>query len=202
MLRKVNLFIKRLADILFSGVGLIIVMPFFLVAIVGIKLTMPGPIFFLQERVGKDGRLFSIYKFRTMKVNKEAEKAQDSSLDEVRLTRFGKFLRRVKIDELPQLLNVFVGDMSMVGPRPTLKAQVDEYTDYERQRLKMRPGMTGLAQVNGNASIPWKLRIEYDVKYVNTFNVFQDLVILFKTIAVVVVGEEKFAHGKQEENVR
>lgn len=193
MIKKVNLFLKRFADILGSGLGLLICSPFLLLAILLIKITMPGPAFFKQERVGKNGKLFAILKLRTMKVNCEAEKNHDSSLDEERMTVLGRFLRRIKLDELPQLINVFIGDMSLVGPRPTLEEQVLEYNDYQKQRLLMRPGMTGLAQVNGNASIAWSERIHYDVQYINGFNILMDIRILCKTVAVVIVGEDKFA---------
>ena len=127
-----------------------------------------------------------------MKVEKSAEESFDFSKDKERLTKTGKFLRRSKIDEIPQLLNVFKGDMSLVGPRPTIMRQVKKYTEYELQRLRMRPGMTGLAQVNGGNSLPWKERIEYDIEYINNFNLFLDFRILIKTVAVVVFGEERF----------
>lgn len=112
------------------------------------------------------------------------------------MTPFGNLIRRLKIDELPQLINVFKGDMSLVGPRPTIKEQTDLYNDYQRQRLKMRPGMTGLAQVNGNISLSWDERIKYDVEYVTNFSVLLDLKILFKTVGVVVFGEAKYKNPK------
>lgn len=195
-MRNINLFIKRAADLLFSGIGCLILLPLFLVVALVIKITMPGPVFFKQERVAKDGKLFSILKFRSMKVDREAESTHDDTRDAERTTAFGKFLRRSKIDELPQLLNVLKGDMSMVGPRPTLKEQVDEYTPRQARRLTMRPGMTGWAQVHGNASISWDARIEYDLYYVDHFSVLLDLKILMKTILVVIYGEDKFAEEK------
>lgn len=195
-MRKINLFIKRLADILFSGLGCLVLLPLFLLVALIIKLTMPGPVFFEQVRVGKDGKLFSILKFRSMKVDRAAEESHDDSKDAERTTPFGKFLRRSKIDELPQLLNVLKGDMTMVGPRPTLKELADEYTPRQAQRLTMRPGMTGWAQVHGNASISWDDRIEYDLYYVEHFSVLLDLKILLKTVLVVIYGEDKFAEEK------
>lgn len=195
-MRKINLFLKRLADILFSGIGCLILLPLFLLVALIIKLTMPGPVFFEQVRVGKDGRLFSILKFRSMKVDKEAEASHDDSKDAERTTLFGKFLRRSKVDELPQLLNVLKGDMSMVGPRPTLKELADEYSPRQARRLTMRPGMTGWAQVHGNASISWDDRIEYDIYYVDHFSILLDLRILLKTVLVVIYGEEKFSEEK------
>ena len=160
---------------------------------------MPGPLFFKQQRVGKNGSLFNILKFRSMKVDKALEASHDFTRDAERMTPFGKLLRRTKIDELPQLWNVLVGDMSLVGPRPTVKEQTDKYNDYQRQRLNMRPGMTGLAQVNGNVSLTWDERFVYDIEYVNNFSVLLDIKILCKTVLVVIMGEEKFKRVKSAE---
>jgi len=195
-MRRVNLFVKRLIDILGSGIGLLIISPILILAVLLIKFTMPGPIFFKQERVGKNKKLFQILKFRTMKVDREAEKNLDFSKDKDRLTTVGKFLRRTKVDELPQLINVFLGDMSLVGPRPTVMKQVENYTEYQKQRLEMSPGMTGLAQVNGNITLPWEQRIEYDIEYIRNFSVLLDWKILFKTVAIVLLGEERFKKEK------
>lgn len=195
-MKQINLVIKRVVDLLGSGIGLIIISPILLITIVLLEIFMPGPVFFKQERVGKNGKLFNILKFRSMKVDKKAEESHDFSKDEERKTPFGNLIRRLKIDELPQLINVFRGDMSLVGPRPTVKEQTDLYNAYQRQRLNMRPGMTGLAQVNGNISLSWDERIEYDVEYVNKFSILLDLKILLKTIAVVIYGENKFKNPK------
>lgn len=195
-MKQINLVIKRVADLLGSGLGLIIISPILLITIILLEIFMPGPVFFKQERVGKNGKLFNILKFRSMKVDKKAEKNHDFSRDEKRKTPFGNLIRRLKIDELPQLINVFQGDMSLVGPRPTVKEQTDLYNAYQRQRLNMRPGMTGLAQVNGNISLSWDERIEYDVEYVNKFSILLDLKILLKTIAVVIYGENRFKNPK------
>ena len=192
-MRTINLVVKRLLDLIGSGLGLVLVSPILLISALLIKITMPGPVVFRQERIGKDNRLFYILKFRTMKVDKEAESNHDISKDQERKTVMGNFLRRTKIDELPQLINVLKGDMSLVGPRPTFAEQAAAYTTFQKQRLRMRPGMTGLAQVNGNTVISWEDRIKYDVKYVRDFNVLLDIEILFKTIQVVIGGEEKFA---------
>ncbi len=191
-MRTLNLALKRIVDILCSLIGLIILSPIFLIVSILIKTTMPGPIFFTQERVGKNKKVFRILKFRTMKVDKEAEESFDFSKDKDRLTWTGKFLRRYKIDELPQLINVLKGDMSLVGPRPTVMKQVKKYTSYEMKRLDMKPGMTGLAQVNGNVTLPWEQRIKYDIEYINKFSILLDFKILFKTIAIVIFGEDKF----------
>lgn len=195
-MRQVDLAIKRAVDFLGSGIGLIVVSPILLITVIFMELFMPGPVFFKQQRVGKNGTLFNILKFRSMKVDREAEKSHDFTKDAERMTPFGNLIRRLKIDELPQLINVFKGDMSLVGPRPTIKEQTDLYNDYQRQRLKMRPGMTGLAQVNGNISLSWDERIEYDVEYITNFSVLLDLKILFKTVGVVVFGEAKYKNPK------
>lgn len=198
-MRRLNLAIKRTADIVFSAAGLIVLMPILLISAILLEIFMPGPLFFKQQRVGKDGRLFNIIKFRSMKVDKALEAAHDFTRDAERMTPFGKLLRRTKIDELPQLWNVLVGDMSLVGPRPTVKEQTDKYNDYQRQRLNMRPGMTGLAQVNGNISLTWDERFVYDIEYVHNFSVLLDIKILCKTVLVVILGEEKFKRVKSAE---
>ena len=198
-MRRLNLAIKRTADIIFSAAGLIVLMPILLISAILLEAFMPGPLFFKQQRVGKDGRLFNIIKFRSMKVDKALEASHDFTRDAERMTPFGKLLRRTKIDELPQLWNVLVGDMSLVGPRPTVKEQTDKYNDYQRQRLNMRPGMTGLAQVNGNVSLTWDERFVYDIEYVNNFSVLLDIKILCKTVLVVIMGEEKFKRVKSAE---
>ena len=198
-MRRLNLAIKRTADIIFSAAGLIVLMPILLISAILLEIFMPGPLFFKQQRVGKDGRLFNILKFRSMKVDKALEASHDFTRDAERMTPFGKLLRRTKIDELPQLWNVLVGDMSLVGPRPTVKEQTDKYNDYQRQRLNMRPGMTGLAQVNGNVSLTWDERFVYDIEYVNNFSVLLDIKILCKTVLVVIMGEEKFKRVKSAE---
>jgi len=191
--KSINFFIKRLIDLFGSSIGLILISPVLLISAILIKVTMPGPIFFKQQRIGKDKRLFYILKLRTMKVDNAAEAKHDTSKDSERKTLVGDILRRTKIDELPQLINVFVGDMSLVGPRPTFAEQAEVYSEYQMQRLKMNPGMTGLAQVNGNTALSWEERIKYDVMYVNNFSILLDIKILLKTIMVVVFGEKKFA---------
>ncbi len=198
-MRRLNLAVKRTADIIFSAAGLIVLMPILLISAILLEVFMPGPLFFKQQRVGKNGRLFNILKFRSMKVDKALEASHDFTRDAERMTPFGKLLRRTKIDELPQLWNVLVGDMSLVGPRPTVKEQTDKYNDYQRQRLNMRPGMTGLAQVNGNVSLTWDERFVYDIEYVNNFSVLLDIRILCKTVLVVIMGEEKFKRVKSAE---
>lgn len=197
-MRKINLAIKRMFDIIFSGIGLLILLPLLVLTALVITITMPGPIFFKQQRAGKNGKLFNILKFRSMKVDKSAEFSHDTSKDLQRLTPFGKLIRRLKIDELPQLINVLIGDMSLVGPRPTFKEQTEHYSIRQMKRLDMRPGMTGLAQVNGNIALTWDERIEYDLEYVENFTILLDVKILFKTVLVVVFGEDKFRNPKND----
>lgn len=190
--KAAQLYIKYFFDFIFSLFGVIILSPLYLITFIMIKIFMPGPVFFKQKRVGKDGVEFEILKFRTMKVDKEAEKNLDFSKDSIRLTKLGKILRRTKIDETAQLLNVLMGNMSLVGPRPTVMEQVEKYTDFQYRRLEVRPGMTGLAQVNGNIALSWDERIAYDVMYINNYSLLLDIKILFKTILIVLFGEQRF----------
>lgn len=190
--RAINLTVKLIFDRILSLIGVIILSPIYLLTALIIKMTMPGPVFFRQRRVGKNGKEFDILKFRSMRVDTEAEKSFNMDKDAERITAFGRFIRRMKIDETPQLLNILKGDMSLVGPRPTIMAQVEKYNDFQRQRLHMRPGMTGMAQVNGNVSLSWDERFIYDVYYVKNFSVLLDLKILCRTVLIVLMGEEKF----------
>lgn len=159
------------------------------VCAVAVRLTSPGPVLFLQSRVGKDGELFEVRKFRTMV-------AGDNPVfpDASRITAAGRILRRFSLDELPQLLNVARGEMSIVGPRPTLAYQVERYDDHQRRRLAVRPGLTGLAQVNGRNALGWAERIEFDVTYVKTQSVATDLRIIARTAATMLSGEGVEGH--------
>src|SRR5690625_2835480 len=192
MMKELSVKIKRGIDILVSFILLMLLSPLLAATAVLIVVTMPGPVFFMQDRIGHNGRPYSIFKFRSMKVDKDAETNFAFDKDAERLTAFGRLIRRLKIDELPQLLNVLKGDMSLVGPRPTIEQQVREYDDHQRRRLDMKPGMTGLAQVNGNASLTWDERIEYDLRYISRFSLFLDMWILLKTFLIVLLGEERF----------
>lgn len=157
-----------------------------LLAAVGIRLDSPGPVFFRQQRVGLRGRRFTIWKFRTMpNVTDDALRLPTDD----NLTRAGRWLRRLSIDELPQLLNVAAGDMSIVGPRPTLPYQVDRYTEHQRHRLDVRPGLTGLAQVSGRNALSWDERIALDLEYVATQSLATDLRIIARTARTLLVGE-------------
>jgi lipopolysaccharide/colanic/teichoic acid biosynthesis glycosyltransferase len=183
--------LKALFDGFFALLLLILLAPAFAIVAALIKIDSKGPVFFLQERVGKDGKVFRIHKFRTMVVNAiNMGHGVSVAENDPRITRVGKFLRDWSIDELPQLIDVFTGRMSFVGPRPTLQYQVDQYTAEQRQRLKMRPGITGLAQVSGRKGIPWAKRIEFDVWYVNHWSPWLDFRILLRTVRAAVFKKE------------
>lgn len=194
-MRELNLFIKRIIDILGSLIGMIILLPLFIIIAILIKLTSEGPVFFRQERLGKDGKVFKILKFRTMVVN--AEKIGDGlkvkSENDSRITKIGRFLRATSLDELPQLWNVFIGQMSLVGPRPPATYfpydGYENYPDWTKKRFLMRPGMTGLAQVTVRNSVSWDERIIIDNKYIDSFNIWLDIKILFFTIFKVIKTE-------------
>lgn len=187
-MRKIQLGIKRFFDIVSSLVLIICltVIPILLIIAIAIKATSKGPVVFKQERVGKDGKLFNIYKFRTMLIPKESFDKDGEPLGNYeRITKVGAFLRKTSLDELLQLFNVLNGTMSVVGPRPTLKYQVDKYTNEQRRRLEMRPGITGWAQVNGRNDLSWTEKIKFDIEYIDKFSLFMDIKILFMTVGIV-----------------
>lgn len=185
--------IKRLIDVLISLIVLILFLPIWLLVAVLIKSTSEGPIFFLQDRPGKDRRIFKVYKFRTMRPGSEKMvKGQEVMLDDDRITPIGRFLRRSKIDEIPQLLNVLKGEMSLIGPRPERIDSLEDYTEEISKRLNMRPGMTGLAQVSGNIYLSLEDRYKLDVYYVENFSLWLDFKILIRTVGVVLFGEDKY----------
>ena len=188
--KRAQLAIKWLIDRVASAVVLVILAPVFGLIAVAIKLDSRGPAFYRQERVGMDGRPFTVWKFRTMLPNTARPEAGFFvGKDDPGITRIGHFLRRWSLDELAQFINVFAGDMSLVGPRPTLKYQVDQYNDFQRQRLLMRPGLTGHAQVVGRNALPWSKRIELDVEYVRNWSLWLDVKLLFKTPMAVLSKE-------------
>ncbi|HET6683522.1 MAG TPA: sugar transferase [Gaiella sp.] len=173
---------NRAADVVLAGVGLALASPLLAAAALAIKLDDGGPVLFRQVRVGKDGEDFELVKIRSMKVGAEhtgAGYAIDAG--DARITRVGRLLRRTSADELPQLWNVLRGDMSVIGPRPTLRYQVDRYSERQRRRLEIRPGLTGWAQINGRAALSWAERIELDVWYVEHRTALLDLKILLRT---------------------
>ena len=163
-----------------------------------VKLTSPGPVFFFQQRTGRGEQPFRPYKLRTMRGSRRPDPNELVPLDHPEITTVGRILRRLKIDELPQILNVVNGSMALIGPRPTLPEQTRAYDDFKRQRLLVRPGITGLAQVNGNTAISWNERINYDVYYVRHHGFWMDVGILLKTMLVLIGGEQRFARSFAE----
>ncbi|MCM3617929.1 sugar transferase [Sutcliffiella horikoshii] len=192
---KIQKSIKRTMDIVISFVVLI---PFLLIWVtiaILIKVTSKGPIFFLQDRPGLNKQIFKVYKYRTMKPGSDVMvKGQEVMKDDDRITSIGKFLRRSKLDEIPQVLNVLKGEMSLVGPRPERVASLADYDDEISKRLYMRPGMTGLSQVSGNIHLSLEDRYKLDVYYIENYNLWLDLKIILRTIGVVVLGEDRYLH--------
>lgn len=186
--KRVQCFVKRVSDIIISLLCLTILSaPFLLIAVV-IKIDSRGPVFFRQERVGKDGKNFRIWKLRTMIDNAvQHGLGLNVSIDDSRITRVGKILRILSLDELPQLINVFAGDMSLVGPRPTVSAQVENYNDFERQRLLVRPGITSLPLIRGRNMLSWKERINLDIEYLSGWSLWSDVKIVLGTFWVVLI---------------
>ena len=179
----------RVLDVTIAGAALVLTSPIVLTAMLAIRLEAPGSPIYRQLRVGKDGRPFELYKLRTMVTGAEHVGAGLAvNVGDPRITRVGALLRRFSLDELPNLVNVLGGEMSIVGPRPTIRAQVDQYTDRQRRRLEVKPGITGWAQVNGRASLPWNERIELDVWYVDHRSFALDLKILAMTVRMLVTG--------------
>jgi exopolysaccharide biosynthesis polyprenyl glycosylphosphotransferase len=193
------LYVKRLLDILGASLLLICLLPLLIVTAVFIKIDSPGPILYRQLRVGKDGRHFILFKFRSMRVGADAELAQLRHLNEAsgplfkmrrdpRVTRVGRVIRRLSIDELPQLLNVLSGDMSLVGPRPPLPREVEKYAPWHYLRLKAIPGLTGLWQVKGRSQLPFDDGVILDLVYISRCSLWFDLWILLRTIPAVLTS--------------
>ena len=189
-------FCKRGIDVIVAGVGLILLSPIITIVACAIKLTSKGPIFFLQKRVGKNGELFNMYKFRSMVVNAEElkEKLKHKNemsgpmfkmKDDPRVTKVGKFIRKTSLDELPQLWNVLKGDMSLVGPRPSLPKEVEQFDSWMFKRLTVRPGLTCYWQVSGRNNIDFEDWMKLDVKYVEERNLWIDIKLIFKTLGVL-----------------
>lgn len=178
---------KEIFDRFSSLIGLITLSPILIIFAIWIKIDSKGPVFFKQKRLGKDGKIFSIFKFRTMIVN--AERIGDGlsikSDKDPRITKLGRFLRKTSIDELPQLINVLIGDMSLVGPRPPVVYSpydgYENYPDWAKKRFEMKPGVTGLAQIKHRNSVTWNERIVVDNEYIDKFNFWLDIKIIFKT---------------------
>jgi lipopolysaccharide/colanic/teichoic acid biosynthesis glycosyltransferase len=188
--------VNRVADVALAGLGLVLTSPLLAAAAVAIKLDDGGPVLYRQTRVGQDGEDFELLKLRSMSVGAEhvgAGFAVDRG--DSRITRVGRLLRRTSVDELPQLWTVLRGDMSVIGPRPTLRYQVDRYSDRQRRRLDVRPGLTGWAQVNGRATLSWDERIELDVWYVEHRSAAVDLKILLRTPLALFGGTYRGQSG-------
>ena len=203
-------YIKRLLDILLSGCALVILSPVLLVVAILVRIKLGSPVIFCQERPGKDEKIFRMYKFRSM----TDERDEDGNLlpDEVRLTKFGRLLRSTSLDELPELWNIFKGDMSVVGPRPLLVKYLPLYNEEQHHRHDVRPGLTGLAQVSGRNAITWEEKFAHDIQYVENISLFLDLQIVILTVKKVLKHEgitsdssatmEEFKGTEREYSVR
>jgi exopolysaccharide biosynthesis polyprenyl glycosylphosphotransferase len=198
-LQGFNAALKRLIDICVSLATLLIFSPFMLLVAVAIRLESKGPIYFTQKRIGKDGKIFNLYKFRSMIDKAEsmfervvAEKGGDimrfKAKDDPRITRVGRIIRKLSIDELPQLINVLIGDMSLVGPRPPVPIEVDKYSAWHKKRLRIRPGITGLWQVSGRSELPFEDMVRLDVYYIENWSLWMDFRIILRTFPAVLFG--------------
>lgn len=197
---QIDLALKRALDFIVSSILLLMLAPVFLVIAIIIKAQSPGPVFFLQERVGQNQRRFNMIKFRSMVANAELLRKTLEDLNEAdgpvfkirldpRITPFGRFIRKHSIDELPQLINVWLGEMSLVGPRPPIASEVEQYAWQQRRRLSVKPGMTGLWQVSGRSDVGFRQWVELDLAYIDSWSFWQDIVILFRTCRVVIEGK-------------
>ena len=196
-------FVKRVFDIVASACALVLLSPLFLITAIAIVAEDGGPVFFTQMRAGKDMKPFKIYKFRSMYRNAEDlfQKMQEQNeqsghafkiKNDPRITKVGRFIRKTSIDELPQLINIIKGDMSVVGPRPILDFQMEACNEYEKQRLIVRPGLTCYWQVGGRAHIGWKEWVELDLQYIEDMSILTDLKLIFRTIPAVLDGEGSY----------
>jgi lipopolysaccharide/colanic/teichoic acid biosynthesis glycosyltransferase len=191
--------VKRMIDIIVSISVITISLPLMIIVSLLILIDDGWPVFLKQKRIGQNFKEFELLKFRSMKVNNiPVEQMGQVREDNPLVTRIGRIIRRFKIDELPQLINVLLGDMSLVGPRPTVPEQVKRYTDFEKLRLKMKPGITGWAQVNGNTQLSWDERIKLDVWYIEHWSLWLDFIIVIKTIKVVLFGERPVTKAIKE----
>lgn len=195
-----NAFFTRFVDIIGSFVLLFFTLPILLMVILAIKISSPGPVLFKQKRVGKNGEVFNIFKFRSMRIDSEQVLKSDSTLynkyiensykldpsEDPRITKIGEFLRKTSLDELPQLLNVLKGEMSLVGPRPVIQDELKEYRDVVEKFLSVKPGITGYWQVSGRSNVGYPERVDIELYYVERKNIFFDIFILIKTLKVVM----------------
>jgi lipopolysaccharide/colanic/teichoic acid biosynthesis glycosyltransferase len=182
--------VSRALDIAIATLALVVLSPFLLIAAIAIKLGSRGPVLYRQRRIGKDGAEFEMLKLRTMVQGSDPVGVGTVvTRDDPRVTRPGRFLRRTSLDEVPNLINVLRGEMAIVGPRPTISAQVDDYTPFQNRRHEVLPGITGWAQVQGRAGIPWEERIELDVWYVDHRTAALDARILARTLRLLITGQ-------------
>jgi exopolysaccharide biosynthesis polyprenyl glycosylphosphotransferase len=195
--------LKRIADVLLTGAGLLVTWPLFALIAIAIKLDSPGPVLYRQQRVGKDGRLFQMMKFRSMSQDAEQRRAALLAVNEAdgpifkirndpRITRVGRWLRRSSLDELPQVFNVLRGEMSLVGPRPPLPSEVEEYEEWQLGRLRAVPGMTGLWQVSGRSDVSFHDMVRLDLHYIRNWSFSLDLEILWRTLPAVIRSRGAF----------
>ena len=180
--------IKRISDLLITFFSLIFVIPLFLLIAILIKLDGNGPVFFRHTRIGKDGRPFKMWKFRTMVQNASQKGPSLTATNDMRITRVGKYLRRISLDELPQIINVMKGEMSIVGPRPEIPEIVSTYTPEQKKALTIKPGITGLSQISGRDDLPIDVKLNYEIEYVERFSFTLDCKIVFKTIPTLING--------------
>lgn len=180
-------YIKRVLGLVLACIGIVVLSPVFIIVAILVRINLGSPIIFKQERPGKDEKIFTLYKFRTMIDVYDNEGNLLS--DEQRLTKFGKWLRSTSLDELPELFNIVKGDMSFVGPRPLLVRYLPYYTNSERKRHNVRPGLTGYAQVNGRNHLTWDERLNYDIDYFNNLSLILDVSIMIKTVFKVIKKE-------------
>lgn len=184
---KIQRFLKRQIDFWGLLFGLVVLMPLFLITAILIKIDSPGPVFFRQRRVGQNGKIFKIWKFRTMVDNAEKmEINHNLSKDDPRITKIGRVLRIWTLDEWPQLINVLKGEMSLVGPRPLPQYQVEKYNDFQKKKLSVKPGMVSLVDVKGRNLVPLDKRLEYDIWYIENWSLLLDLKILFLTPFIIL----------------
>ena len=186
-------YIKRLLDIIISLIALIVLSPIMLIVAILVRIKLGSPVIFKQERPGKDEKIFKLYKFRSMSDKKD----ENGKLlpDKERLTKFGKILRATSLDELPELVNILKGEMSLIGPRPLAVCYLPYYNENEKKRHTVRPGLTGLAQINGRNALNWEERFNYDIQYVENITFLNDMKILFKTALKVIKREDVIVSG-------
>jgi lipopolysaccharide/colanic/teichoic acid biosynthesis glycosyltransferase len=196
--------VKRALDLMFVVLVLIILWPIFLILYIVVRLDSPGPGIFRQKRLGKDGKPFTCYKFRTMIDHAPHLRKEDGSAytgeDDPRITKVGRFLRKLSLDELPQFFNVLKGEMSMVGPRPEQVDQVRFYTDRQKKRLMVKPGMTSLASIRGRNTLPWEQRLDLDAEYVENYSLGLDVRIFLLTLPLLLSSRGVFGPQDQDQS--